>query len=368
MRLTNKEKEDIILLHIETATEICSVSLSKNTELLACKSIHDGNSHARNLIVLIESLISELALPKTAIDGISVSMGPGSYTGLRIGVSTAKGLCYALQRPLIAVSTLDSIAMGAKRQLSLEGEVKPPLLVEEMAIQVMGKDAVVKYLGNYEGEDVYRVLTGLRNVETGMPILIFYQKNQAKELCSSKCLSIIEELKNPIEKKIEEMEWLKYYLKKYKMSEEDRINSQQRIKELEKEISSVGAKRQLSLEEDVLYCPMIDARRMEVYTELVDAALQTVQPVQALVVEEGSFDALLSEKKVAFCGNGMPKCRSLLEKYPNALFADAEISAENMVGIAYQKFIKGEFEDVAYFEPFYLKQYIAKKSHVKGLE
>ena len=240
MKLTDKEKQDIILLHIETATEICSVSLSKNTELLACKSIHDGNSHARNLIVLIESLISELALPKTAIDGISVSMGPGSYTGLRIGVSTAKGLCYALQKPLIAVSTLDSIAVGAQRQLLLS--------------------------------------------------------------------------------------------------------------------------------DDVLYCPMIDARRMEVYTELVDTALQTVQPVQALVVEEGCFDTLLSEKKVVFCGNGMPKCRPLLEKYPNALFADAEISAENMIGIAYQKFIKGEFEDVAYFEPFYLKQYIAKKSHVKGLE
>ena len=167
-------------------------------------------------------------------------MGPGSYTGLRIGVSTAKGLCYALQRPLIAVSTLDSIAVGAQRQLLLG--------------------------------------------------------------------------------------------------------------------------------DDVLYCPMIDARRMEVYTELVDTTLQPVQPVQALVVEEGSFDALLSEKKVAFCGNGMPKCRPLLEKHPNALFADAEISAGNMVGIAYQKFIKGEFEDVAYFEPFYLKQYIAKKSHVKGLE
>ncbi len=240
MKLTDKENKEIILLHIETATEICSVSLSKNKELLACRSIHDGNSHARNLIVLIESLISELALPKTAIDGISVSMGPGSYTGLRIGVSTAKGLCYALQKPLVAVSTLDSIAMGAKRQLSLDSKV--------------------------------------------------------------------------------------------------------------------------------LYCPMIDARRMEVYTELVDAALQTVQPVQALVVEEGSFDALLSEQKVVFCGNGMPKCRPLLEKHPNALFADAEISSENMISIALEKYLKGEFEDVAYFEPFYLKQYIAKKSHVKGLE
>ena len=239
MRLTNKEKEDIILLHIETATDLCSVAVSKNQEVMAAKTIHDGNSHARNLIVLIESIITELPINKEDIDGISVSMGPGSYTGLRIGVSTAKGLCYALQKPLISVSTLDSIAVGAQHQLALE---------------------------------------------------------------------------------------------------------------------------------NVLYCPMIDARRMEVYTELVDTSLQQIEPVQALIVEEGTFEKLLSEHKVVFCGNGMPKCRPLLEKYPNALFADAEISAENMIGIAYQKFVKGEFEDVAYFEPFYLKQYIAKKSHVKGLE
>ena len=206
---------------------------------MACQAVYDGNSHARNLIVLIEKMIEDSPISKKEIMGVVVSQGPGSYTGLRIGVSTAKGLCYALQIPLIAVSTLDSIAVGAQRQLAME---------------------------------------------------------------------------------------------------------------------------------DVLYCPMIDARRMEVYTELVDYSLQEIKPVEALIVEEGTFDNLLSEHKVVFCGNGMPKCRPLLEKYPNALFADAEISSQNMVNIAYQKYLRGDFEDVAYFEPFYLKQYIAKKSHVKGLE
>lgn len=206
---------------------------------MACQAVYDGNSHARNLIVLIEKMIEDSPISKKEIMGVVVSQGPGSYTGLRIGVSTAKGLCYALQIPLIAVSTLDSIAVGAQRQLAVEG---------------------------------------------------------------------------------------------------------------------------------VLYCPMIDARRMEVYTELVDYSLQEIKPVEALIVEEGTFDNLLSEYKVVFCGNGMPKCRPLLEKYPNALFADAEISSRNMVDIAYQKYLRGDFEDVAYFEPFYLKQYIAKKSHVKGLE
>lgn len=233
--------KDIILLHIETATEICSISISCNTELLGSRTVRDGNTHARHLIVEIESLMAELLLAKERLDGVSVSMGPGSYTGLRIGVSTAKGLCYALQLPLISVSTLDSIAYGAKRQLSLE-------------------------------------------------------------------------------------------------------------------------------EENVLYCPMIDARRMEVYTEITDALMNIIEPVQALVIEENSFEDLLQKQKVVFCGNGMPKCRSLLEKYANALFADAEISSQNMIFIAYQKYLSGKFEDVAYFEPFYLKQYIAQKSHVKGLE
>ena len=128
MRLTNKEKEDIILLHIETATDLCSVAVSKNQEVMAAKTIHDGNSHARNLIVLIESIITELPINKEDIDGISVSMGPGSYTGLRIGVSTAKGLCYALQKPLISVSTLDSIAVGAQHQLALENVLYCPMI------------------------------------------------------------------------------------------------------------------------------------------------------------------------------------------------------------------------------------------------
>lgn len=240
MKLTNDMKEDIYLLHIETATDICSVSLSKNDELIANKELKGGNSHAQNLIVFINEMIEQSPIKKEDLKGVSVSMGPGSYTGLRIGVSTAKGICYALKLPLISVSTLESIAVGAMAEFSAQT--------------------------------------------------------------------------------------------------------------------------------DLLYCPMIDARRMEVFTTLVDGSLNTIEPIQAKVVEEDTFAELLKEKKVVFCGNGMPKCRPLLEKYPNAQFSEVDLSSKNMIHIAYQKFLKEEFEDVAYFEPFYLKQYIAQKSHVKGLE
>lgn len=239
MKLINNMKEDIYLLHIETATDICSVSLSKNEELIANKELKGGNSHAQNLIVFINEMIEKSPITKEDLKGVSVSMGPGSYTGLRIGVSTAKGICYALKLPLISVSTLESIAVGA--------------------------------------------------------------------------------------------------------------------------MADFPAK-------DLLYCPMIDARRMEVFTTLLDSSMKTIEPIHAQIVEEATFSELLQAKRVVFCGNGMPKCRTLLEKYSNAQFSEVELSSRNMIHIAYQKYLKGDFEDVAYFEPFYLKQYIAQKSHVKGLE
>jgi len=101
---------------------------------------------------------------------------------------------------------------------------------------------------------------------------------------------------------------------------------------------------------------------------LINNEKQPIEDIHSLIVEENSFDELLSRHKIVFCGNGMEKCRPILEKYPNAIFSDADISSQNMVSIAYNKFLQKDFENVAYFEPFYLKQYVAQKSHVKGLE
>jgi tRNA threonylcarbamoyladenosine biosynthesis protein TsaB len=165
-------------------------------------------------------------------------MGPGSYTGLRIGASAAKGICYALNIPLMGISTLQSIAFGAIRQ----------------------------------------------------------QKEK----------------------------------------------------------------------QNVWYCPMIDARRMEVFTALFNEKGEALTETDARIIDENSFASELNKNIIDFCGNGMPKCKSVLQ-HKNAYFIEAPLAAENMLLPALEKYEKQQFEDIAYFEPFYLKEYVAKKSLVKGL-
>jgi tRNA threonylcarbamoyladenosine biosynthesis protein TsaB len=169
-----------------------------------------------------------------------VSIGPGSYTGLRIGASTAKGLCYALDIPVITISTLMSIAIGAQQ---------------------------------------------------------------------------------------------------------DRFD----------------------IEKPYLLAPMIDARRMEVYTTLYSPEMELMNEIHAEIIEEDSFQEIMKKNLVIFCGNGMPKCKELLSKYPNAMFSESPLSAQNMIIPAYHKFENQDFDDLPYFEPFYLKDYLPGKSTVKGL-
>lgn len=235
---------DITLLYIETATETCSVALSVNDRIVKVKEVSDSFSHAENLIPFIDEIITESGVTKSQLSAIVLSIGPGSYTGLRIGTSTAKGLSYALEIPVISISTLQSIMMGAKRDFSENSN-------EEMA--------------------------------------------------------------------------------------------------------------------EVWFCPMIDARRMEVFAAFFSNEGEMKRNVEAIIVDEHSFEELLADRKVVFCGNGMPKCKALLSKYPNARFSEAPLSSVNMLEIALEKYRKQEFEDSAYFEPFYLKEYVAVKSAVKGL-
>lgn len=229
------------ILYIETATDVCSVALSSGDRIVGLKEMAGGNSHAKNLLPFVDEVLKQAGISMTEVKGVAVSIGPGSYTGLRIGVSTAKGIAYTAGIPVMAVSTLESIAQGAK-QLWMKSEDSPVQIV-----------------------------------------------------------------------------------------------------------------------------PMIDARRMEVFTTRFDFNMQPLEEISSKIVDESTFAELLSEQKVLFCGNGMPKCRALLSAFPKACFEEAPISAQNMLPAALRKWRNQEFENVAYFEPFYLKEYVAAKPVVKGL-
>lgn len=217
------------ILQIETATQVCSVAISANGETIALKEETAQNIHAACLTLFIEEVMKIAALKYAGLDAIAVSKGPGSYTGLRIGVSTAKGLCFALDKPLIAVGTLQMMADGFMQ--------KHP---------------------NYGG----------------------------------------------------------------------------------------------------LICPMIDARRMEVFTSVYDNKLQEIEAVNAKVVDDKSFILELQRNYVTFIGDGAAKCEAVLI-HDNAHFdAHNYNSAANMSKLAHEAFKQRDFNDVAYFEPFYLKDFV----------
>ena len=226
-----------LILNIETSTAVCSVSLGKDGELFAYKENREGMNHATHLTVFIDSILKENELKPQDLDAIAVSMGPGSYTGLRIGVSTAKGICYGSNLPLIAVSTLQ--AMTA------------PLLKNE---------AVLSQLGNPE---------------------------------------------------------------------------------------------------NCVFCPMIDARRMEVYTAFYSYKNEEIRQVAAEIIDEESFVSDLEKSEVVFFGDGSAKCQSSLQS-ENAIFvSDITPTAAGMIELSEAKYESKSFEDVAYFEPFYLKDFVA---------
>lgn len=216
------------ILNIETATKNCSVSLAKNGETVLCKEIAEqGYSHAEKLHVFIEEILKETNVSIQEIKAIAVSKGPGSYTGLRIGVSTAKGLCYALGIPLISVDTL----------------------------QVLAKQVAV---------------------------------------------------------------------------------------------------------DNALIVPMLDARRMEVYSAVFDANHNKIKEVQAEILTENSYAEIT--EAVYFIGDCQEKCQTVLSKnnfhfLPEIIFP----SANEMSALSFEKFTQNQFEDVAYFEPFYLKDFLIAK-------
>ena len=221
------------ILNIETSTDVCSVAISDNGQVIFNKEDHSGPNHAVKLGVFVDEALSFLDSHGLPLEAVAVSCGPGSYTGLRIGVSMAKGICYGRGVKLIAVPTLELMAV--------------PVLLGE------------------HPED-----------------------------------------------------------------------------------------------ENALIVPMLDARRMEVYAEVFDRALKVVRPIQADVVDADTYKEYLDKGSVYFFGNGAAKCMETIN-HPNAhLVKDIGPLAKNMAPLAEKRFAEGKFEDVAYFVPFYLKDFVAK--------
>lgn len=224
----------MLILHIETSTSVCSVALSENGVCLLQKINAEGQNHAKLLSLFIDEILTLVKKEGKKIDAVSISQGPGSYTGLRIGTATAKGLCYGMDIPLIAIDTLQIMAHGAMRTEQIP--------------------------------------------------------------------------------------------------------------------------------ENALLCPMIDARRMEVYNAFYTAKLERVGNVEATIVDENTFADQLQANAIYFCGNGADKCQHII-LHENARFvAGINPEAIDMIALAEAKYAAKDFADIAYFDPFYLKEFQATVS------
>lgn len=231
-----------LILCIETGTDICSVGIARDGELISLRESDEGRDHARQVAVFVDELLEEMGLQPDELDAIAVGKGPGSYTGLRIGVSFAKGLAYGLGKPLLAVGSLDALTEVARE--------------------------------DYEA--------GILDVDG----------------------------------------W-----------------------------------------EEAVLCPMVDARRMEVYTQRFDSRGNALSEVSAEVIDAECFAAeRVSERPFVIFGNGAKKCEEVLS---GAVWVPVAPSARGLVRLAEEAFTAGRFEDIAYFEPFYLKDFVVIASKKK---
>jgi tRNA threonylcarbamoyladenosine biosynthesis protein TsaB len=217
------------ILCIETSTTVCSVAIGNENGLIAHKEVNAGYTHAENLHVFIDEVIKESGLNRNDIDAIAVGKGPGSYTGLRIGVSAAKGIAYALKIPLISMNTLLNLCVGAKKTIQ---------------------------------------------------------------------------------------------------------------------------------DSEIMLCPMLDARRMEVYTALYNQTFEEIVSTNALIITPESLSDLTSKGNIVLFGDGANKCAELIKDNSKiSLLENIMPSATNMIEYSIEQYNKKQFEDVAYFEPFYLKEF-----------
>ena len=237
-----------MILCLETSTAVCSVALVENGKVIALRESLDGQNHAEKITIFIDEVMKEANVSYRDLDAVATSMGPGSYTGLRIGVSTAKGLCYAIEKPLIAIDTLAAMAWG-------------------------------------------------------------FRDYKTTRLQDNKLESI-----------------------------------------------------------DIL-CPMIDARRMEVYSAFFNEKLERISETNAIVIDENSFMEMKQNTHLYLFGDGADKLASLFENDENITVVEKfHCSAAYMAELADKAFKNNDFVDTAYFEPFYLKNFVPGMPKVKGLE
>lgn len=225
-----EDSTGVFILSIETSQKVCSAAIHKNGEIIASQTLFNEKSASGLLTPIIEQLLKNCELKPTDLQAVAVAKGPGSYTGLRIAVSTAKGLCFAIDKPLISINTLEAMTLQIKN----------------------------------------------------------------------------------------------YYPNNY------------------------------------IFCPMLDARRMEVYCAIYSQSLEVLEETNAKVIVESSFSNLLNEKSVVFFGDGAAKCKEILGNNPNAIFLENQIfpNAVTVGQLAFEYYENSLFENLVTFEPYYLKDFI----------
>ncbi|MBA3971218.1 MAG: tRNA (adenosine(37)-N6)-threonylcarbamoyltransferase complex dimerization subunit type 1 TsaB [Bacteroidetes bacterium] len=380
-----------LILNIETATTVCSVALARDGVLLSLKEINGDYSHAENLTLFIEEVLSEVGIKIAELDAIAVSKGPGSYTGLRIGVSTAKGLCYSLDKPLIAVNTLQHLSLALSEGEGMDSAGNNPryYTTDKLNWSTSIINAKEHRKNPTEAESI--IWENLRAKKLNHKFR--RQHPIGKYIVDFVCVE--RKLIVEIDGKIHESQLEEDAVRTEQLNELGfkviRYTNEQVISGIDEVIGSIkveldaaesflfsrerhGIDSELTLRNvhsslsfgegrgEVLYCPMIDARRMEVYCAIFDAQGNEVKPTTAEIIDEYSFLDILKTNKVVFFGDGSAKCKETFSKNSNAVFIDDVVpSAKDMIKLSEQAYKNKQFEDVAYFEPFYLKDFVAGK-------
>ena len=374
------------ILCLETATKVCSVSIGKNGQVIALKeSSEEKFSHAENLTLYIQEVVKQANIDLKDLDAIAVGKGPGSFTGLRIGVSTAKGLCYALNKPLIAINSLEAMAVDAIQKFAVLFCLTPipsPRGEGISPIYHTAKRNIWDSLKEY-GREMRKAPTKaeellwerIRDKKTGYKIR--RQHAIDKFICDFVCLE---------KQLVIELDGTIHQFQKQEDKLRDEIIGDKRFsilrfsnKEVFDGVDAVVSEIKKILDERILpplrggkegganqittfFCPMIDAKRMEVYCAVYDENLNEIKKTSADIIDETSFIDLLEKHKIIFFGDGAEKCKSKI-KHPNAVFIDdVNPSAQFMIPLAEKYFAEKKFEDVAYFEPYYLKDFVGTKS------
>ncbi len=365
-----------MILNIETATTMCSVSLGKDGQLIALKELNGDYTHAENLTLFIEDVVQQAGIQLKDIDAIAVSKGPGSYTGLRIGVSTAKGLCYSLEKPLIAINTLEHLSLTLSKGEGIMQTHDAPRFHTASKLDWNSSIDFAKQNRSNPTEAEKIIWESIRASRLGAKFRRQHPiyKYIVDFVCIEKKLIVeIDGKIHEFQKEADDFrtaELNRFGFRVIRFTNEEVVSALESVlskirEELDRNTDSFP---KASSNMEILYCPMIDARRMEVYCAIYDKDNNCVMPTMAKVIDEDSFKEFLSplerdrERCLIFFGDGAAKCKETFSSKVNAMFVDGVFpSAKQMVSLSESAYQAAKFEDVAYFEPFYLKDFVAGK-------